>query len=139
MKEGRHSHSMSVIDPVQCDTTIQSPNYPDNYPDNQHQVRYQLLLSMLRICILQLWFLSVEAGSQLNLTFHSFSLEEPDYYDDFCSWDYVEISYDGYGERFCGDNIPDPIITPSGSSMTVKFSSDSGVNATGFNATWEIL
>ena len=38
MSEGRHSHSMSVIDPVLCGTTIQSPGYPDNYPHNQHQV-----------------------------------------------------------------------------------------------------
>ena len=91
---------------------------------------------MLRVNIpFQLWSLSVEPGTQLKLTFDSFSLEGPDYYDD-CSYDYVEVSYDGYSEKFCGDSIP-PSITSSGNSMTVKFFSDDYYYYDGFNAVWE--
>ena len=35
----------------------------------------------------------------------------------------MEVSFDGYSEKFCGDSIP-PSITSSGNSMTVKFFSD---------------
>ena len=76
----------------------------------------------------------MEPGTQLKLTFESFSLEV-DYYDD-CSYDYVEVSFDGYSEKFCGDSIP-PSITSSGNSMTVKFVSDIDYDYDGFNAVWE--
>ena len=90
---------------------------------------------MLRVNIpFQLWSLSVEPGTQLKLTFESFSLEV-DYYDD-CSYDYVEVSFDGYSEKFCGDSIP-PSITSSGNSMTVKFFSDDYYYDDGFSADWE--
>ena len=93
---------------------------------------------MLRVNIpFQLWSLSVEPGTQLRLTFDSFSLEEPYYYDD-CSYDYVEISYDGYSEKFCGHSTP-PTITSSSNSMTVKFVSDESTNKKGFNGTWEFF
>ena len=76
----------------------------------------------------------MEPGTQLKLTFESFSLEV-DYYDD-CSYDYVEVSFDGYSEKFCGDSIP-PSITSSGNSMTVKFISDSDYDYDGFSAVWQ--
>ena len=89
---------------------------------------------MLRVNIpFQLWSLSVEPGTQLKLTFESFSLEA----DDDCSYDYVEVSFDGYSEKFCGDSIP-PSITSSGNSMTVKFISDIDYyDYDGFSAVWE--
>ena len=77
----------------------------------------------------------MEPGTQLKLTFDSFFLEDFDYYDD-CSYDYVEVSYDGYSEKFCGDSIP-PSITSSGNSMTVKFVSDDYSDYDGFSAVWE--
>ena len=76
----------------------------------------------------------MEPGTQLKLTFDSFSLEA-DYYDD-CSYDYVEVSYDGYSEKFCGDSIP-PSITSTGNSMTVKFVSDIDYDYDGFSAVWQ--
>ena len=77
----------------------------------------------------------MEPGTQLKLTFDSFSLEGPDYYD-YCSYDYVEVSYDGYSEKFCGDSIP-PSITSTGNSMTVKFVSDIDYDYDGFSAVWQ--
>ena len=77
----------------------------------------------------------MEPGTQLKLTFDSFSLEGFDYYDD-CSYDYVEVSFDDHSEKFCGDSIP-PSITSSGNSMTVKFVSDYDYDYDGFSATWE--
>ena len=82
-----------------------------------------------------MWFLSVEPGTQLKLTFDSFSLEEPDYYYD-CEYDYVEVSFDDYSEKFCGDSIP-PSFTSSGNSMTVKFISDDYYDYDGFSAVWK--
>ena len=76
----------------------------------------------------------MEPGTQLKLTFRSFSLEA-EYYDD-CSYDYVEVSYDGYSEKFCGDSIP-PSITSTGNSMTVKFVSDIDYDYDGFSAVWQ--
>ena len=83
-----------------------------------------------------MWSLSVEPGTQLTLTFDSFSLEEPDDYYDSCEYDYVEVSFDDHSEKFCGDSIP-PSITSSGNSMTVKFVSDYDYDYDGFSATWE--
>ena len=77
----------------------------------------------------------MEPGTQLKLTFDSFFLEDFDYYDD-CSYDYVEVSYDGYSEKLCGDSIP-PSITSIGNSMTVKFVSDIDYDYDGFSAVWE--
>ena len=79
--------------------------------------------------------MSVDPGSHLKLTFDSFSLEGPDYYD-YCHYDYVEVSDDGSSEKFCGDNMP-PSITSSGNSMTVKFISDYDYDYYGFSAVWE--
>ena len=80
-----------------------------------------------------MWSLSVEPGTQLRLTFDSFSLEGP---DDYCDYDYVEVSFDGYSEKFCGDSIP-PSFTSSGNSMTVKFVSDYDYDYDGFSAVWK--
>ena len=77
----------------------------------------------------------MEPGTQLKLTFDSFFLEDFDYYDD-CGYDYVEVSYDGYSEKLCGDSIP-PSITSTGNSMTVKFVSDIDYDYDGFSAVWQ--
>ena len=55
-----------------------------------------------------------------------------------CIYDYIEISYEGFSWKYCGDgsNIQKPFIS-SGSTMTIKFHSDSDVSGTGFFATWE--
>ena len=55
-----------------------------------------------------------------------------------CIYDYIEISYEGFSWKYCGDgsNIQKPFIS-SGSTMTIKFHSDSDVSGTGFFAKWE--
>ena len=77
----------------------------------------------------------MEPSTQLKLTFDSFSLEDPDSYDD-CSYDYVEVSFDGNSEKFCGHSTP-PTITSSSNSMTVKFVSDIDYDYDGFSAVWQ--
>ena len=60
------------------------------------------------------------------LTFETFDI----YYSCF---DWVEVSYDSYSQRYCGTSIPGP-FTSTGTNMTVKFHSDVGRTGTGFLA-----
>ena len=90
--------------------------------------------------ILQEWTLTSENGGNILLTFLSFAIE-----DDFsCAYDWVAVTYGDYSERFCGgengDFLPGP-ITSCGSSMVIRFHSDSDTshNGTGFRAVWEEL
>ena len=55
-----------------------------------------------------------------------------------CYYDYVSISYGSVEEKYCGDDIPGPIIS-SGNTMTVVFVCDSLFQFTGFKATWEAV
>ena len=58
-------------------------------------------------------------GGNIQLTFVSFDVE----YESSCGYDYVEVSYGDYSERFCGgeneDYLPGP-FTSCGSSITKK-------------------
>ena len=64
------------------------------------------------------------------LTFETFDV----YY--YNCWDYVEVSYDSFSQRYCGSSIPGP-FTSTGSSMVVRFHSDGdGWTSTGFSAVW---
>ena len=65
------------------------------------------------------------------LTFDSFDLE----YGSSCGYDYVEVSYDSYSQRYCGTSIPGP-FTSTGSSMVVRFHSNWISTRTGFTAVW---
>lgn len=73
-------------------------------------------------------------SQKVSLRFERFDLEA----DQFCSYDSLEI-YDGptdtedplLGQVYCGDNMP-PDLTSSGPSLTVVFSTDDSVTATGF-------
>ena len=97
--------------------------------------------------ILQEWTLTSENGGNIQLTFLSFDLEECSDYDDYyyeytdectCVYDYVEVSYGSYSEKFCGDTVPE-VITSCGSSMVIKFHSDGATTGAGFRAEWEEL
>ena len=92
----------------------------------------------LTIHILQEWRLTSENGGNIQLTFVSFNVE----FDSSCSYDYVEVLYGDYSERFCGgengDYLPGP-FTSCGSSMVVKFHSDGSRTGAGFRAVWEEL
>ena len=53
-------------------------------------------------------------------------------------YDYLEISYGSFSWKYCGDQVPPPIIS-SGLSMRVKFHSDNIGAKTGFLFKWEEL
>ncbi|KAI9518812.1 Tumor necrosis factor-inducible protein 6 protein [Dissostichus eleginoides] len=95
---------------------IQSPGFPEMYQDEQ-------------ICY---WHIRVRLGQRIQLLFQEFDLEE----DSGCLADYLEVydSYDdvsGFAGRYCGDYLPDDIIS-TGNVMTLKFLSDASVTAGGF-------
>ncbi|XP_028447413.1 tumor necrosis factor-inducible gene 6 protein isoform X1 [Perca flavescens] len=95
---------------------IQSPGFPEEYQDEQ-------------ICY---WHIRVRLGQRIRLRFLEFDVED----DTACLADYLEVydSYDdvaGFAGRFCGDYLPDDIIS-TGNVMTLKFLSDASVTAGGF-------
>uniref|UniRef100_A0A3B5BET6 TNF alpha induced protein 6 n=1 Tax=Stegastes partitus TaxID=144197 RepID=A0A3B5BET6_9TELE len=95
---------------------IQSPGFPDEYQDEQ-------------ICY---WHIRVRLGQRIRLNFLEFDVED----DTACLADYLEVydSYDdvsGFAGRFCGDYLPDDMIS-TGNVMTLKFLSDASVTAGGF-------
>ena len=85
---------------------------------------------------MQEWTLTPENGGNIQLTFQSFDVE----YHSSCIYDYVEVMYGDYSERFCGGGgyLPGP-FTSCGSSMVIKFHSDSHTTGAGFRAEWEEL
>ena len=112
-----------------------------------------------------MWNLEVDEGKQIKLTFEGFYIEpalcEFDYYSGYgydweykdmskkraknskadcgeCYYDYVSISYGSVEEKYCGSDIPGPLIS-SGNTMTVVFVCDSLFQFTGFKATWEAV
>ncbi|KAI4815576.1 membrane frizzled-related protein [Pseudochaenichthys georgianus] len=103
---------------------LSSPNHPRPYPHQQ-------------LCV---WYISVEEGHVITLSFRNFSLET----QDVCEFDYVEVHDSintGSGRvlgRFCGTTFP-PDLTSSGPHMTVVFEADDGVADSGFNATYQAL
>ncbi|XP_028275303.1 membrane frizzled-related protein [Parambassis ranga] len=103
---------------------LESPNHPRPYPHQQ-------------LCI---WYISVDEGHVITLSFRNFSLET----QDVCEFDYVEVHDSvstGGGRvlgRFCGTTFP-PDLTSSGPHMTVVFVADEGVADSGFNATYQAV
>ncbi|XP_069004474.1 membrane frizzled-related protein [Embiotoca jacksoni] len=103
---------------------LESPNHPKPYPHQQ-------------LCV---WYISVEEGHVITLSFRNFSLET----QDVCEFDYVEVHDSvstGAGRvlgRFCGTTFP-PDLTSSGPHMTVMFVADEGVADSGFNATYQAV
>ena len=99
--------------------------------------------------MLQAWTLTSENGGNIQLAFESFHLEECDYeYNDYtyeysdectCVYDYVEVSYGSHSDKFCGDRVPEAIISCGSSSMVIKFHSGSDITRAGFRAVWEQL
>ncbi|KAJ7345758.1 hypothetical protein JRQ81_001708 [Phrynocephalus forsythii] len=95
---------------------FKTPGYPNEYEDDQ-------------ICY---WHIRVKYGQRIQIDFLDFDLED----DMACMADYLEIydSYDdvnGFVGRYCGDELPDSIIS-TGNVMTLKFLSDASVTAGGF-------
>ncbi|XP_034042990.1 tumor necrosis factor-inducible gene 6 protein [Thalassophryne amazonica] len=102
---------------------IHSPGFPDEYQDQQ-------------ICY---WHIRVRLGQKIRLHFMDFDVED----DPACLADYLEVydSYDdvsGFAGRFCGDSLPDDIIS-TGNVMTLKFLSDASVTAGGFELQYSVF
>ena len=76
--------------------------------------------------------LEINDGSKINLTFITFEVEFDPFGD--CGFDYVEISFGNFIEKYCGTSLPGPFI--SNTTITVKFQSDDFYNMTGFRAMW---
>ena len=101
---------------------IQSPDHPDRYPHNQNQT----------------WDIEVASGQTIELTFESFDIEDCEWANCNCAYDYVLVSFDTVDQKYCGSTKPDPIVS-SGNTMTVSFHSDYSVNLNGFKATWKVV
>ncbi|XP_022104903.1 fibrillin-2-like isoform X2 [Acanthaster planci] len=101
---------------------LTSPNYPGYYPINQN-------------C---LYKITVGNGKRIRLQFLIFATEGT---PSFCSYDTLEI-FDGTTTdskligRYCGTDIPDPVIT-SGNEMMMRFLSDNSVGHQGFYIEFE--
>uniref|UniRef100_A0A3Q1IYA9 Uncharacterized protein n=1 Tax=Anabas testudineus TaxID=64144 RepID=A0A3Q1IYA9_ANATE len=101
--------------------TITSPGHPTSYPHGAN-------------CT---WFISVDPGNLIRLTFDSFNLE----YHDNCYLDYLEV-YDGgtvqngtLVGRYCGRSVP-PSITSTNNLLTLLFVTDRSLATEGFSANY---
>uniref|UniRef100_A0A673NE00 Ovochymase 2 n=1 Tax=Sinocyclocheilus rhinocerous TaxID=307959 RepID=A0A673NE00_9TELE len=82
------------------------------------------------------WMIHVPDGEKVRLTFTAFNLV-PESCGDFV--DVCDGASDGAAQlgRFCGNSLPAPVLS-SGSSMVVRFKSDSSGTAKGFSATYTV-
>ncbi|EGV99262.1 Tolloid-like protein 2 [Cricetulus griseus] len=107
------------------DTTgnFSAPGFPNGYPSYSH-------------CV---WRISVTPGEKIILNFTSMDL----FKSRLCWYDYVEVR-DGYWRkapllgRFCGDKVPEPLIS-SDSRLWVEFRSSSSILGKGFFAVYEAM
>ena len=113
-----------------------SRNYPSNYPNNYDEVNIVDSSSSKHIftIFVQEWQLQVPNGF-IQLVFVSFDIEEYDSRLTDCVYDWVEVYYGSYSEKFCGSSIPGP-FTSTGPTMRVKMHTDGSVTRTGFRALW---
>uniref|UniRef100_A0A8C5GVT5 Metalloendopeptidase n=1 Tax=Gouania willdenowi TaxID=441366 RepID=A0A8C5GVT5_GOUWI len=113
-----------------CGETLQdstgnfsSPGYPNGYPSYTH-------------CV---WRISVTPGEKIVLNFTTMDL----YKSSLCWYDYIEVR-DGYWRkalllgRFCGDKLPDVLISTD-SRMWIEFRSSSNWVGKGFAAVYEAI
>ncbi|NXU98270.1 TSG6 protein, partial [Cettia cetti] len=102
---------------------FKSPGYPKEYENRQ-------------VCY---WHIRLRYGQRIHLQFLEFDVED----DIACLADYLEV-YDSYDDvnglvgRFCGDELPDDIIS-TGNVMTLKFLTDASVTAGGFQLRYSAL
>ncbi|XP_038149701.1 bone morphogenetic protein 1-like isoform X2 [Cyprinodon tularosa] len=102
---------------------LSSPGFPNGYSAYTH-------------CV---WRISVTPGEKIVLNFTSMDL----FRSHLCWYDYVEVR-DGFWRkaplkgRFCGDTIPDPIIS-NDSHLWIEFRSSSNWVGKGFSAFYEAI
>ena len=70
----------------------------------------------------------------IQLTFETFGLEN----STNCEYDFVEVSYNSYSEKFCGDSLPGPFVS-AGTTMTVRLLTDESETGQGFKAEWRSI
>lgn len=106
-----------------------SPNFPNPYP------------SLLR-CTFEF---DPPANGGVEIKFDSFELEDKNEGENTCRYDYIDVyTIDSAGvkqrlNRFCGDVIPQTIISPL-SKLVINFVSDHWFNnGRGFNGTYRFL
>ncbi|XP_074837804.1 bone morphogenetic protein 1 isoform X3 [Carettochelys insculpta] len=113
-----------------CGETLQdsqgnfsSPEFPNGYPAHMH-------------CV---WRISVTPGEKIILNFTTLDL----YRSRLCWYDYVEVR-DGFWRkatqrgRFCGNKLPEPIISTD-SRLWIEFRSSSNWVGKGFFAVYEAI
>ncbi|CAL1569474.1 unnamed protein product [Knipowitschia caucasica] len=102
---------------------VSSPGFPNGYEAYAH-------------CV---WRISVTPGEKIILNFSSMDL----FRSHLCWYDHVEVR-DGFWRkaplkgRFCGDTLPDSIIS-SDSQLWIEFRSSSNWVGKGFSATYEAV
>ena len=79
--------------------------------------------------------MEVPDGYVIQLAFTSFDIELEFEDDPTCVYDWVEVSYGSYREKFCGSSNPGQ-LNSTGPTMTVRMHTDSSVTRTGFRAVW---
>ncbi|KAF7665356.1 hypothetical protein LDENG_00145120 [Lucifuga dentata] len=115
---------------AQCGDSLQdsvgnfsSPGFPNGYAAYAH-------------CV---WRISVTPGEKIVLNFTSMDL----FRSHLCWYDHVEVR-DGFWRqaplkgRFCGDMLPDPIISTD-SRLWIEFRSSSNWVGKGFSAVYEVI
>ncbi|XP_075901094.1 bone morphogenetic protein 1-like [Nelusetta ayraudi] len=115
---------------AKCGETLQessgnfsSPGFPNGYSAYAH-------------CV---WRISVTPGEKIVLNFTSMDV----FRSHLCWYDYVEVR-DGFWRkaplkgRFCGDALPEPIVSTD-SHLWLEFSSSSSWVGKGFSATYEAV
>ncbi|KAJ8260725.1 hypothetical protein COCON_G00164480 [Conger conger] len=130
LSEGDIAQARKLYKCPKCTKSLQasigefsSPGFPNGYSPYVH-------------CV---WRISVTPGEKIILNFTSLDL----YQSHLCWYDHVEIR-DGYWSkaplkgRFCGDMVPEPIISTS-SRLWVEFRSSSNWVGKGFSAVYEAI
>ncbi|XP_042658381.1 tolloid-like protein 2 isoform X2 [Tyto alba] len=128
----RDQHVTIIRENIQqaCGETLQdssgnfsAPGFPNGYPSYSH-------------CV---WRISVTPGEKIMLNFTSMDL----FKSRLCWYDYVEVR-DGYWRkapllgRFCGDKIPEPVISTD-SRLWIEFRSSSNILGKGFFVVYEAI
>nr|XP_055067070.1 procollagen C-endopeptidase enhancer b [Misgurnus anguillicaudatus] len=86
------------------------------------------------------WHISVDTNMVIEVTFEKLDLES----DMYCRYDYVTLFNGGETDdsrrigKFCGDMVPDAVVT-NGNELLVHFVSDLSVTAAGFMAHYKSI
>ena len=80
-------------------------------------------------------------AGQVHLSFNMFDIESGDQGGTICNYDNLKL-YDGPNTSspligtYCNNNLPPGTVSSSGSSITILFASDPGVEESGFEIEW---